>query len=178
MFTIVKATPAHLELLVALGQQTFLESHGHSAAQADIDFYLAEKYTPAAILEELREPANLYHLLYYQGKPAGFSKIVLNSGHANIALPAVTKLERIYILQEFYAVKAGQELFTFNLELSKANGQKGMWLFTWKENHRAIRFYQKNGFQIIGSYDFQISPTHANPNHQMLLVYESGGSNR
>jgi ribosomal protein S18 acetylase RimI-like enzyme len=46
-----------------------------------------------------------------------------------------------------------------------------MWLFVWKENQRAIHFYKKAGFHIIGSYDFRLTETHSNPNHQMLLKY-------
>ena len=46
-----------------------------------------------------------------------------------------------------------------------------MWLFVWKENHRAINFYNKAGFKIFGSHDFKLSETHANPNHVMFLKY-------
>lgn len=80
-------------------------------------------------------------------------------------------MERIYLLKEFYGLQLGLELFQFNVNLSKSNGQKGMWLFVWKENKRAVNFYQKMGFKIIGEHDFRISPNHTNPNHQMLLLY-------
>jgi len=46
-----------------------------------------------------------------------------------------------------------------------------MWLFVWTENHKAINFYKKAGFKIVGQHDFQISATHSNPNHQMLLTF-------
>ena len=80
----------------------------------------------------------------------------------------ITKLERIYLLKEFYL---GAELFEYNVRLAKENNQKGMWLFVWVENERAVNFYKKNGFVIIGSHDFKISETHSNPNHQMFLGF-------
>lgn len=89
----------------------------------------------------------------------------------HIQIENVTKLERLYLLKEFYSLKLGLELFNFNLELSKQNNQAGMWLFVWKENQRAVSFYKKTGFKIIGNYDFKLTETHSNPNHQMLLMY-------
>jgi ribosomal protein S18 acetylase RimI-like enzyme len=83
----------------------------------------------------------------------------------------VTKLERLYVLKEFHHLKLGLELFNFNVELSKKNNQAGMWLFVWTENLKAINFYKKAGFNIVGKYNFKISETHSNPNHQMLLLY-------
>jgi ribosomal protein S18 acetylase RimI-like enzyme len=84
----------------------------------------------------------------------------------------VTKLERLYLLKEFYGRNLGAELFNFNLNLSKEAGEKGLWLYVWKGNDRAIRFYQKQGFEIVGSHDFKISETHHNPNHQMFLKFQ------
>ena len=67
--------------------------------------------------------------------------------------------------------KLGYQLFDFNVNLSKEHNQNGMWLFVWIENKRAVSFYEKTGFKIIGSHDFFLSKTHSNPNHQMLLDY-------
>jgi ribosomal protein S18 acetylase RimI-like enzyme len=83
----------------------------------------------------------------------------------------LAKLERIYLLKEFYDLKLGSALFNFNVDLSKQNNQMGMWLFVWKQNLRAVNFYKKNRFAIIGSYNFKISETHSNPNYQMFLKF-------
>jgi ribosomal protein S18 acetylase RimI-like enzyme len=81
------------------------------------------------------------------------------------------KLERLYLLKEFYDKKLGNALFQFNCDLAKQHSQKGIWLFVWTGNHRAIRFYDKAGFKIIGSHNFKISEDHSNPNHQMLKQF-------
>ena len=56
-------------------------------------------------------------------------------------------------------------------KLSRELGQDRMWLYVWKENHRALRFYEKAGFQIVGDGLFRLTATHANPNWQMFLRY-------
>jgi diamine N-acetyltransferase len=171
MISIVKATENDFMLLADLGKRTFIESHGRSASQRDIDIYTDQKYSPSAMLAELESTENIYHIICKEGQPVGYSKIILNATHPNIELANVTKLERLYLLRDVYNMNIGSTLFHFNVELSKAYDQTGMWLFVWKENSAAVKFYLKHNFNIIGSHDFPISETHSNPNHQMLVRY-------
>ncbi|MES2703181.1 MAG: GNAT family N-acetyltransferase [Bacteroidota bacterium] len=171
MITIHKATAKDSDVLTAIGRQSFIESHGRSAAQHDIDEYVAKTYTQEAISDDLSDPANNYHIITYNSKPAGYSKIILNSGHPNIALHNVTKMERLYLLQEFYDKKLGRELLQFNIGLSNTNSQAGMWLFVWTGNTRAVKFYERSGFEIIGSHHFKLTENHSNPNYLMFLKY-------
>ena len=171
MVTIKKAGIGDISVMMDIGARTILESHGHSAPKADMDMYVKEKFSREMIEKELSDPANIYHLIYSDAVPAGYSKIILNASHPEIEKKNVTKMERIYLLKEFYGSDMGKQLFNFNLELSKNNSQQGMWLHVWVENERAFRFYIKNGFKPIGKYDFKVSPTHSNPNHLMYLEY-------
>jgi ribosomal protein S18 acetylase RimI-like enzyme len=171
MISISKGDTKDSELLSHLAKISFIESHGKSASSEVINKYADETYNEDAIKKELSDHKNIYHIIYKDEQPAGFSKIILNLTHSNVPGQNVTKMERLYLLKEFYGSGSGPALFNFNIELSKQNDQAGMWLFVWKENPRAISFYKKSGFIIIGSHDFKLTETHANPNHQMLLIY-------
>ena len=171
MISITRPQKDDIALLAEMGKASFIESHGHSAKPDDINKYVNEKYTGKVFEAELHDLNNIYHIINYNRRPAGYSKIILNAANYNIAVKNVTKLERLYLLKEFYGLKLGHRLLQYNIELSRQSGQAGMWLFVWKENHRALNFYLKAGFKITGSYNFKISETHSNPNHQMLLIY-------
>lgn len=171
MATIIPATTEHAALLSQLAVQTFRESHGHSAPPADIDSYAARKYTPEVLAAELADTRNIYHLIYHEDQPAGFSKIILDAPCETSETPHLTKLERLYLLRAYYQTGLGKELFAYLVDLSRQQGQQGMWLYVWQQNARALAFYTRQGFQIIGQHDFPISATHSNPNYQMLLVY-------
>jgi ribosomal protein S18 acetylase RimI-like enzyme len=168
---IIKPTTEHIPVLADISRRSFIESHGRSASKEDIDQFVNERYNHDEVAGELSDPANIYHMIYHNDQPAGFSKIIYNSSYKNIPQQNVTKLERIYLIKEFYGMNLGAELFDFNLQLSRDNNQAGMWLYVWIENERAISFYLKRGFKIVGSGDFRISPTHSNPNHIMFLQY-------
>lgn len=169
--SIVKATVLDCTLLAGIGKVTFLEAHGNSASEEVVTEYVNKNYNNAVLTAQLSDPANIIYLIYHKGVAAGYSKILYDTEQIAIPSPKVTKLERLYLLKDFYGLDLGQELLNFNIELSKKMEQSGMWLFVWKENHRAINFYHKVGFKIIGSHDFKLSETHSNPNHLMFLNY-------
>jgi ribosomal protein S18 acetylase RimI-like enzyme len=171
MGSIVRATDKDGQLLASIGRTSLRESHGSSAPVADMNTYLNENYTRIAFEKEIKDLNNLYHIIYHNDQPAGYCKIIFNSPHPNIESKSVSKLERLYLLKDFYSLGLGFELLLFNIELSIKNHQEGLWLYVWKGNDRAISFYKKIGFTIIGSYDFRFTDTHSNPNHQMFLKY-------
>ncbi|MBO0590362.1 GNAT family N-acetyltransferase [Cellulophaga sp. E16_2] len=168
---IVKATTEDSKLLSEIGKEAFLQAHGKSAPEKDIEAFTAKYYTETAFYEELNNPDNIYYLIYSDDREAGYSKIAFNQTHPNIPEKNITKLDRIYLLQEFHGQNLGTILFNHNVALSKKENQLGIWLYVWTENEKALRFYKKSGFIIVGSHAYQISETHTNPNHVLFLKY-------
>jgi ribosomal protein S18 acetylase RimI-like enzyme len=171
MFRIQKGTIKDAEILSKISKKSFLVAHGHSAHKKDIDSYTAKNFSKDNFTKELVNKENLYFLIYSKDKIAGYSKIILNKTNANISAKNITLMSRLYLLKEFFGLNLGKELFNFNLNLSKENNQQGIWLAVWIENKRAINFYHKMGFQKVGSFDFEISKTHYNPNHILYLEF-------
>lgn len=168
---ICRATVEDCTTIAAIGREAVALSHRLSCSEEDMNQFIASHYSEAAIADELAEPSNIYHIILHNGQPAGFSKIVLNAAHKNIPFANVTKLDRIYLYSRFFDLRLGYDLLSYNLALSREKGQSGMWLFTWTGNERAIHFYHRNGFSVIGSHQFKITEHHYNPNYQMFLRY-------
>lgn len=171
MIQILPISPSDCALLAEMAIETFLDTHSRAASKEIFDPYIAKTYNHEKLTEELLDPQIKYHFIFHNDLPVGYSKIILDTNHQNIDLNPVTKLERIYVLREHHDKKLGLPLLQHNIEVSKSNGDKGLWLFTWVENHRAIAFYQRNGFDIIGHHDFRLSESDTRPNHHMLLRY-------
>lgn len=181
MLKIIPATKDHLSALVNLGRQTFLESHGNSAAPADIQDYLDSHYTRQALSKELEAIHSHYDICFWMDEPVGFSKITFDQpiivasygddiDQHGFKTGNYAKLDRIYILAEHHGKKMAQAMFERQRNTAIKHQQKGIWLYVWVENKRAIAFYEKMGFQKIGKYDFQISEKHSNPNWVMALI--------
>ncbi len=169
MISVKKATEEDYQSIVAIGKVAVEEAHRDSTSAENLNVYLEKHYNDDAIREELADPDNIYHITSYNGKPVGFSKIILNTKEPGIKAANVAKLDRIYLLKEFYGLKLGLELLNFNIGVAGKNKQLGIWLYTWTGNKRAIDFYLKTGFTIIGSHKFYVTETHYNLNHLMFL---------
>jgi len=171
MISIIRATEKDYKPIANIGKISVEEAHRESCSAEDMKEFLENNYNDEAIIEELKEIKNIYHIINLNGTTVGFSKIILDVEHSNIPQKNITKLDRIYLLKEFHDLKLGAELLKFNIELSKENNQAGMWLFTWVDNKRAVNFYLKMGFTIVGSHKFKVTDTHYNQHHQMYLSY-------
>ncbi|RYZ59528.1 MAG: GNAT family N-acetyltransferase [Chitinophagaceae bacterium] len=171
MVSFVRLSPSDAPLLATVGGASLLESHGHSAPAAVMQQYVEDHFSEEACEAELKEKANCFTAIYFNGRPAGYSKIIFNTPCPAVSLQPVTKLERLYLLKGFYDQKLGHSLLQHAIALSKEAGEKGLWLDVWTENHRATRFYQKQGFATVGEGRFTLTGNYTNPVWIMLLRY-------
>ena len=171
MISLRRLTVDDAALLSEIGGITLIQSHGHSATAEVMQAYREKAFSVEACRAELAEEHNVFHAVYYNNEPAGYSKIILAEPHPAVPLQPVTKLERLYLLQNFYDLKLGHRLLTQAIELSKVASDKGMWLDVWKKNARAIRFYERQGFSAVGESAFVLTETHSNPIWVMALAY-------
>lgn len=170
-FQIKNAVPTDAEVISTLGRSTFLAAHEGSTSREDMEEYLEQKFNITAVEKELSNPNNVFQLLYSDEKVAGYSKVIYNSPCS--FLPEnidICKMERLYISKSFYDKKLGYKLFAHNKELCLRNNQTGIWLTVWVENDRAVAFYDRLGFKIIGEVMFTVGK-HQSPNYVMWLEF-------
>lgn len=168
--TIKAFNSSEVESLADLSQRTFLESHGHSAKAEDIRQYIGFHFNEKALSEAFRNPEIHFRKILVNEELAGYSKLILNQPHPQSDISPIAKFERLYLLKDFYGLGLGEKLLAHNLEIARAHHQKGLWLFVWTENEKALKFYQKSNFKIVGKHDFKISKQHSNPNYVMLRL--------
>ncbi|MEP6674875.1 MAG: GNAT family N-acetyltransferase [Ferruginibacter sp.] len=169
MVSIIRAAKNDAEIIRNVGIVSFIESHGSSASAADIQNYVDEKFELQRVKNELSDAGNIFHIIYHDNEPAGYSKIIFNDPYQGSSIQNITKMERLYLLKRFYDAKLGLQLLNFNIDLCRQQQQAGMWLVVWTGNERAVRFYKKTGFETVAHSFFRISETHSNPNYEMLL---------
>lgn len=171
MLKIRPATDEDLHLLCDVARRSFLQSHGSSAAAEDLETYVKEKFTPAQLRAELTDAKALFRLAFYGENCAGYAKLLLSSECPFSEISPLCKMDRLYVLEEYLDKKIGKALFDACVKLAKEKDQKGLWLYVWTGNKRALRFYEREGFRKIGEAGFRISPKHSNPNYILLLEF-------
>lgn len=158
MVAIKKASKDDVEILALLGRITYSESHGHFINnQEDLITYNNEAFSIDKTSEELQNANIVYWMAYVDKLPVGYAKLILNTDNSQVVSKKQCRLERIYVLREFLGQKIGYELYKTVFEEAKSLGFEILWLTTYIKNESAIQFYERLGFNKVGSYDFIVN---------------------
>ncbi len=153
---IISATNEHLNALVELGRNTFVQTYAHDNAINNLIQYLDAHFNPEQIRSELNNPNSFFYLSKKNGEYAGFLK--LNTGNAQTEETESTafEIERIYILKKYQGQRVGTAFMDKAIEVAKAHQAPFLWLGVWEENPKAIEFYEKCGYKAFGTHTFTI----------------------
>ncbi|MEM6721778.1 MAG: GNAT family N-acetyltransferase [Bacteroidota bacterium] len=171
MIYIRKAVVDDIQIISQIGSTTFFETYLPNTPKAAVASFVEQAFDVETLRAEF-DSENIYYFLIFLDKTlVGYAKIELNVPNATAEGTQLTKLDRLYVLKQFHGQKLGAQLFNHLVNFSKTQQQQGMWLYVLMTNERALHFYKKNHFQIVGEYDFKISETRYNPNYVMYLPF-------
>ena len=143
-----------LETLRNLSIQTFKETFEEVNTEEDMQKYLLENLSIEKLKTELENPNSEFYFAENNDEILGYLKLNFKDAQTEKLEENHFEIERIYVLKAFLGQKIGQILFDKAIEIGREKNLEYVWLGVWEENHRAIRFYEKNGFEIFGKHDF------------------------
>jgi diamine N-acetyltransferase len=150
-------TLADTALLTQIGAETFAGAFAGQNTEADMADYLQKTFTEAQVATELADPANQFYFLISWGEVAGYCKLVLGQSPEEMPEARLLKISRFYLLPARVGWPGlAQTMMNQVLDLARQADCTGAWLSVWQENHRAIRFYEKNGFSTFGTTQFKL----------------------
>ncbi len=151
---IQRAGPRDVAALVEAGRQTFSETFQNTISEENLAQYLDDSFHPDRILEELSHPESLFYLAHINGAVAGYLKINTGKAQTEPQDEAALEVERIYVKKEWHGKLVGQALMDHALEIARDKKATYVWLGVWPKNYRAVRFYQKYGFEVFDTHTF------------------------
>ena len=143
-----------LEELRNLSIQTFKETFEEVNTEEDMQKYLDENLSLERLKSELENPDSEFYFIENENKNLGYLKLNFGNAQTENFKENHLEIERIYVLKAFLGQKIGQILFDKAIEIGREKNLEYVWLGVWEENHRAIKFYEKNGFKVFGKHDF------------------------
>lgn len=143
-----------LEALRNLSIQTFMETFEEVNTEEDMQKYLDENLSIEKLKSELENPNSEFYFGENNDEILGYLKLNFKDAQTEKLEENHFEIERIYVLKAFLGQKIGQILFDKAIEIGREKNLEYVWLGVWEENQRAIRFYEKNGFEIFGKHDF------------------------
>jgi diamine N-acetyltransferase len=153
-----QAIPEDAKLLTDLAYTTFWDAFAHHPKNApdDLNYYMRQAFNQEQITAELADEKNIFLIAEIHGETAGYSKIIIDNIEPGITAERPVELSRLYSHQRHLGQGVGQALMDSCFNRARTENCDVMWLGVWEYNPRAQRFYEKNGFRVVGSHVFQL----------------------
>jgi GNAT superfamily N-acetyltransferase len=161
------ATASDNVLLAEIGAETFYDSFAAQNTPENMTAYIAGSFGPGIQEQELADPASRFLIAEMDGITVGYAR--LKTGAAPAVVPGQKPIEivRFYARKPWIGRGVGAALMHACLYEAKAAGCDVIWLDVWEENPRAIAFYQKWSFIVVGKAVFQLGD---DPQHDLLMA--------
>jgi GNAT superfamily N-acetyltransferase len=176
------AGPDDAPLLAGIGRQAFAGAFADQNTAEDMQAYLDGAFSLQKQATELADPRGTFFIAE-SNVAAGDNRAVV--GYARLfdgPSPAcmigkkAVELHRFYLLPGWIGSGAAGPLMQAVLNYARGGGWEAVWLGVWQMNPRAVRFYQKSGFGIVGEQIFQLG---SDPQHDWIMAQDleqgSGG---
>lgn len=136
--------------LADLGALVFRHTYGAAIPPAILDAYLARTFTSAALQQALQHDATSYLVAMQAGRLVGYSKCAITAPPACVQGAKASELVNLYIHPAHQSNGIGKQLLQQSIQVAAAQHLTTLWLCVWQANQRAVDFYQRFGFTIVG----------------------------
>jgi len=150
-----KVESSELGELQEIAITTFLQAFLATNDAEDMAKYVETRMSAAQLALELENPESDFFFAIDGGSVVGYLKVNVGAAQTESHENAL-EIERIYVLESFLGLSLGQQLFELAQSIALERGVDFIWLGVWAQNHRAIRFYEKNGFEVFGEHIFML----------------------
>lgn len=150
------ATIEDAPALARFAARLFVESYEHVMDRLELEEYVTHELTPAKFTAELQS-GRITTFLALDPDILGYAQLAAgNRPDCALDAAAPAELKRIYVDHRLHGRGVARELVALVEEEGRRRGCDVLWLAVWEINDRAIAFYRKCGFRIIGRQGFPI----------------------
>ena len=142
--------------LSVLARDAFISAFGPHNTPEDMAMYVAASFGENVQRAEIEESRNTFLVAERGDELIGY--VMLREGAAPNAVPSRNALEinRLYASHHEVGAGIGAALMQRSIAEAEIRGRDVIWLAVWEHNPRAIRFYERWGFEDVGTQEFTL----------------------
>ena len=144
--TIYDAAP-----LSTLATTVFCDTYGAVIPSDVLQEYIENAFSVEALRVDLSHPSTKYVVACHNETLIGFSKLAPTDVPSGVCSTRAIELVKLYVAKGYHGLGVGAALMERTICEAKALRYDGIWLCVWKNNERAIAFYRKWGFEMVGT---------------------------
>jgi GNAT superfamily N-acetyltransferase len=150
------ATSDDAVALSRFARDAFHDTFAADNAPGDMEAYLREAFSPERQAAELAHPHRCCLLATVGGDLAGYASLMQDAAHPAVVAAHPVELERFYVARAWHGRGLAALLMQTAVGQARAWGTDVVWLGVWERNARAIRFYEKQGYETVGAQTFRL----------------------
>ena len=155
-YDIVPCDISHLNELLVLAKQSFIDAFEKSSDPENFKLYVAQTFTPSVVAEELVHSETAFFMLRNEEKEnVGYIKLRWDRGAEFFPNDKNVELQRIYVLEKYWYKGYGKVLLDCAEQFASERDCKWIYLVVWFQNDVAIRFYERHEWQQFATKDFK-----------------------
>lgn len=137
-----------------LAARTFALACPPTTSEADIAAHIANELNEQRFRELMAQAE--FHVVDAEGEVCGYIMVVQNPPPIDTAWQRPLELRRFYVDADQQGRGIADALMDTAISVAVQLGSDWIWLGTNVHNQRAIRFYRKHGFEIVGERTFTV----------------------
>jgi ribosomal protein S18 acetylase RimI-like enzyme len=143
------------EALAELAERTFRETFTVGNEPAQMALHCAASFGPGIQAREIEDPGWVTIVADEDGELIGFAQLRLGSPKACVAAECPAELYRLYVAGRWHGRGVAQQILNEVMVTAARAGSDRIWLGVWERNPRALAFYRKHGFEVVGDHVFR-----------------------
>jgi ribosomal protein S18 acetylase RimI-like enzyme len=151
-----RATIDDAGVLAAFARRTFDETFAAQNDPGKLTAFLDSTYGAEQQREELEDPGWVTLFAEEDGELSGFVQVRDGPPPPCVATPAPLELGRLYVDRRWQGAGIAGALMEGAVAVAIERGARSLWLGVWEENPRAIAFYRRRGFDVVGEQVFTL----------------------
>lgn len=147
-----QAIPEEAETIADISRKTFFDTFAPYNTEEDMRIFMDEQFSRERLIAQVKNDEGIFLVALLSNQLVGYARLM----DMSVKFLPKTSLEisRIYASQEVIGKGIGKALMQASLDLALSLQRQLIWLGVWEKNERAIRFYEKWGFQKAGEHEF------------------------
>ena len=141
-------------LIADMSRITFYDAFVQDNIKEDMDIFMNQQFTKAALMKEVEEEDGIFLLAYAGNEPCGYARMRLNNKEHIMATENAIEIARIYALSSAIGKGVGSALMKYCIDMANQLNKSNIWLGVWEKNERAIAFYKRWGFEKFSEHRF------------------------
>lgn len=138
-----------------IAKRTFYKTFESSYSDEDFSKFFEEAYNVDQLARELKEPNSFHYFYEADQQIVGYLKLNINHVQTENMGKEYLEIQRIYFDEAYQGGGRGKQMIELAIKKAKENQKTKLWLGVWEHNPQAIQFYEKRGFVVTGSHEFQ-----------------------